>query len=166
VTIVDTVVPEKSTRHHLLWIVVSLSLALNLFFVAGALWTRLHAPAPLTREGRFDEMAAALALDPQQRQAFARYSETMRTRLLEMRDATQPLVRAAWSEVAKPQADETKVTRLLDQAEQTRHGYLGEITAATIAFLKVLSPPQRAKFVKVAHQGPPPWSLQFQRRNY
>jgi uncharacterized membrane protein len=165
VTIAETMVPGKNARHHLLWVIVSLSLALNLFFVAGALWTRLHAPPPLTREERFDKMAAVLALDAQQRQAFAQYSQTMHGRLLEMRDATQPLVRAAWSEVAKPEADETRVMRLLDQAAQTRRGYLSEITAATIAFLKILSPEQRAKFVKSANQGPPPWALQFQPRH-
>jgi uncharacterized membrane protein len=161
---VGTAVPRGSARHQLLWVVVSLSLALNLFFVAGALWTHFHAPPQLTRGGRFDEMAAALALDPQQRQAFAQYSQTMHGLLLEMRDATQPLVRAAWSEVAKPQADETKVMRLLDQAAQARRDYVHQITAATIAFLNKLSLQQRAKFVKIVHQGPPPWALQYPQR--
>jgi uncharacterized membrane protein len=161
VTIVDTVLPRTSGRRHLLWVVVSLSLALNLFFVAGAMWTRFHAPAPLTRAERFDEMAATLALNSQQRQAFAQYSTAMHERLLAMRDAVQPLVRTAWSEVAKPKADETEVMRLLDQATQARSGYLHETTAATIAFLKGLSPQQRTEFIKIIHQGPPPWALQF-----
>jgi uncharacterized membrane protein len=163
---VDTAVRGKITRRPLLWAVVALSLALNLFFVAGAAWTHFRAPPQLTREERFDEMAAALALDPLQRQAFADYSKTMHTRLLEMRHAVQPPVHAAWSEVTKPQADETKVMQLLDQAAQARQRYLGEITAATIVFLKTLSPAQRANFVKVAHQGPPPWSVQFEPRQH
>jgi uncharacterized membrane protein len=164
VTIADTALPGKSIRQHLIWAAVALSLALNLFFVAGALWTRSHVPQPLTREQRLDEMAAALALDPQQRRAFAGYSQMMRTQLEEMRDLAQPLVRAAWAEVSRPQADETKVMQLLDQAAQVRRGHLNQVTAATIAFLKKLSPEQRAKFVKAAHQGPPPWALQFGRR--
>jgi hypothetical protein len=82
-----------------------------------------------------------------------------------MRDLAQPLLRAAWAEVARPQADEAKVMQLLDRAAQVRRGHLGQITALTIAFLKRLSSEQRAKFVKVAHQGPPPWAPQFERRH-
>jgi uncharacterized membrane protein len=164
VTIVDTALSGRSVRQHILWAAVALSLALNLFFVVGALWTRFHVPPPLTREARFDEMAAALALDPQQRQAFASYSQMMRAQLAEMRDRAQPLVVAAWAEVARPQPDETKVMQLLDRAAEVRRGHLSQITALTITFLKRLSSEQRAKFVKVAHQGPPPWALQFERR--
>lgn len=163
-TIADAVVSGKRLRHHFWWVAVALSLALNVFFVGGALWTRLHAPPPLTREERLDQMSAALALDTQQRQALAQYSQTMHSWLEEMRNKSQPLIRAAWSEVSNPQADDTKVMQLLDEATQIRRAYLGKVTAATIVFLKTLSPEQRAEFIKVAHQGPPPWSLQFQRR--
>jgi uncharacterized membrane protein len=162
-TIVDTALSGRSVRQQILWAAVALSLALNLFFVAGALWTRLHVPPPPTREARLEEMAAALALDPQQRQTFATYSQTMRKQLAEMRDLAQPLVRAAWAEVARPQPDEAKVMQLLDQAAQVRRSRLSQITVLTITFLKRLSPEQRAKFVKVAHQGPPPWAPQFDR---
>jgi Spy/CpxP family protein refolding chaperone len=165
VTIADTAASRRSIRHPLLWVVISLSLAVNLFFVAGALWTRFHAPLPLTRAERFDEMATALALDPQQRQDFARYAQTMRGQLEAMRKAASPLVRATWTEVSKPQPNETKVMALLDEAMRVRRGHLNEITEATIAFLKNLSPEQRVKFVKLVHQGPPPWSLQFPRRH-
>jgi uncharacterized membrane protein len=161
VTILDTALPGRSIRQQILWAVIALSLALNLFFVAGAVWTRFHVPPPLTREVRFEEMAAALALDPQQRRAFASYSQTIHEQLVETRDLAQPLVRAAWAELSKAQADEARVMRLLDQAAQVRRSHLNQITAATIAFLKRLSPEQRAKFFKVAHQGPPPWALQF-----
>ena len=162
-TIGDTALSGRSVRQQILWAAVALSLALNLFFVAGALWTRLHVPPPLTREGRLEEMAAALALDPPQRQAFASYSQTMRAQLEKMRNLAQPLVHAAWEEVARPQADETKVLQLLDRAAQVRRNQLSQITALTIVFLKRLSPEQRAKFVKAAHQGPPPWAPQFER---
>jgi uncharacterized membrane protein len=164
-TIADTVPSGRGVRQQILWAAIALSLALNLFFVVGALWTRVHVPPPPTRESRFEEMAAALALDPQQRQAFASYSQMMRKQLGEIRDLAQPLVRAAWAEVARPQADEAKVMQLLDQAAQVRRSRLGQITALTIAFLKRLSPEQRAKFVKVAHQGPPPWALQLDRQH-
>jgi Spy/CpxP family protein refolding chaperone len=166
VTIVDTTLAGKVVRQQILWVAVSLSLALNVFFVAGALWTRFHAPPPLTRAMRFDEMATALGLDQKQRQAFAGYSQIMQAQLEKTRDSAQPLVRAAWAEVSRPHADEAKVMQLLDQAALVRRAHLKQITTATIAFLQNLSPEQRAKFVTVAHRGPPPWALQFaSRRN-
>jgi uncharacterized membrane protein len=166
VTIADAAASGKSFRHNLLWVVVSLSLALNLFFVGGALWTRFHAAPPLTREERFDQMAAALALNPQQREAFGRYSQSMHGWLVGVHDQAAPLFRAAWSEMSKPQADETKVMQLLDHATQVRRAYLTQITTATIAFLKTLSAEQRADFIKIAHQGPPPWALQFKHQEH
>jgi uncharacterized membrane protein len=112
----------------------------------------------LTPEQRLQQMATELVLDPQQRVAFAQYSQTMHQRLTEMREAVRPMVRAAWSEVKRPQADEAKVMQLLDQAAETRRGFVRQITATTLAFMKTLSPQQRGKFVELAHHGPPPWS--------
>jgi uncharacterized membrane protein len=149
----------RGTRFHLLKALLALSLALNLFFVVGALWIRIHAPPPpISPEQRLEDMAGKLGLNPQQKAALARYSQTMRERMQAMRDAVRPQVANAWSEVAKPQADETKVMQLLDQAAQTRHHYVHDLTATTLAFLATLSAEQRTKFVTLIHQGPRPWS--------
>jgi uncharacterized membrane protein len=157
-TIVQTAM-RGPTRRQLLWVVLALSLALNLFFAAGAVWIRLHPPAFLaTPEQRLQQMATELALDPQQRAAFEQYSQTMHQRLTEMRQAARPMVRAAWSEVKQPQANEAKVMQLLDQAAETRRGFLRQMTATTLAFMKTLSPQQRGRFVELAHQRPPPWT--------
>lgn len=136
-----------------------LSLALNLFFIAGALWIRVHAPPPMpSPEERLDRMAGELGLDSRQQQAFERFSQTMRARLQAMHQAMQPLVAGAWSEVGKPQADEAKVMGLLDQAAEVRRGYMRELTSTTLAFLATLSPEQRATFVQLARHRPHPWS--------
>ncbi len=149
----------RGTRFHLLKVLLALSLALNLFFVAGALWIRIHAPPPpISPEQRLENMAGELGFNPQQKAAFARYSQTMRERMQSMRDAVRPQVANAWSEVAKPQADETKVMQLLDAAAQTRRHFVHDLTATTLAFLATLSAEQRAKFVILIHQGPRPWS--------
>jgi Spy/CpxP family protein refolding chaperone len=82
----------------------------------------------------------------------------MRERLQSMHEAIKPLVSDAWSEVAKPGADETKVMQLLDQAGQKRRGFVHGLTTTTLSFLAALSPEQRRKFVELAHQRPRPWS--------
>jgi Spy/CpxP family protein refolding chaperone len=146
-------------RPYLWKALLTLSLALNLFFVIGALWIRVHAPPPMpSAEDRLEQMAGALGLDSQQKQAFEQYSQTMRNRLQAMRDAVQPLIGNAWSEVGKPNADEAKVMQFFDQAAQERRGFMRDLTTTTLSFLATLSPEQRAKFVQLAHQRPRPWS--------
>ena len=149
----------RGTRFHLLKVLLALSLALNLFFVVGALWIRIHAPPPpISPEQRLEDMAGELGLDPQQKAAFAHYSQAMRAQMQAMRDAVRPQVAKAWSEVGKPQADETKIMQLLDAAAQTRRHFVHDLTTTTLAFLATLSAEQRTKFVSLIHQGPRPWS--------
>jgi uncharacterized membrane protein len=144
-----------ATRRPLLWVALTLSLALNLCFVAGALWTRFQAPAqPVSPAERLQRVGAELALDPQQGQAFERYSENVRSHMQQIRQTVEPLMSAAWSELAKPDADQAAASRLFDEAGQARRSLQRELLTPTLAFLATLSPEQRAKFVELFHQRP------------
>jgi uncharacterized membrane protein len=153
----------STLRQHWWKALLAVSLALNLFFIAGAVWIRLHPPFPSVEE-RLEQMSGELDLNPLQKQAFAHYARTMRLRLQVMHNTMQPAVAAAWSEVASPRADEAKVMRLLDDAAQERRGFVRDMTTTTLSFLSTLSPEQRARFVELVlrqHQrpwGPPPHS--------
>jgi len=139
-------------------VALALSLVLNLCFIAGAVWVHIHEPAlMMSPEERFHRIGAELALDPQQRQTFERYSETFRVDMQRMRESVDPLMSAARTELAKPDADEATVTRLFDEAAQARRGFQRELIAKTLAFLAILSPEQRAKFVELFHQRLKPW---------
>lgn len=147
-----------AARRHLLWVLLTLSLVLNLCFVAGALWSRFHAPPPpFNLEGRFQQMAAELALDPPQKEAFERYAQTIRAHIRQMRETVQPLIADAWSETAKPDADETKVMALFGEAAEKRRSFQRELMTTTLSFLATLSPEQRATFVEIARQRPRHW---------
>jgi uncharacterized membrane protein len=146
---------RSGARQHLLWIALALSLALNLCFVAGALWVRMQEPPPpMTPIERLQRIGAQLVLDPQQRQAFDQYSETMRSHMQQMREAVEPLMNNAWAELAKPGADAATVARLFDEAAQTRRGFQHELIPATLSFLATLSPEQRAEFVELFRPRP------------
>jgi Spy/CpxP family protein refolding chaperone len=150
-----------ATRQHLLWVALILSLVLNLCFVAGALWARIQGPpAPINIEERLQRVGDELVLDPQQKQAFERYSETVRAHLQQMREAVEPLMNAAWSEMAKSDADEATIMHFFDEAAQARRGFQHEMIASTLSFLAALSPDQRAKFVQLFHQRPRSWGQQ------
>jgi len=155
---------RSATRHPLLWVALALSLVLNLCFVAGALWIRIHGPAPPASPAeRLQRIGAELALDPQQRQAFERYSENVRVHMQQMRETVEPLMSAAWAELAKPDTDPAAATKLFDEAGQARRSLQRELLAPTLAFLATLSPEQRAKFVKLFHQRPKSWGQGPQR---
>jgi Spy/CpxP family protein refolding chaperone len=145
-------VARSGARQHWWKVLLALSLTLNLFFIGGALWIRVHVPPPLSLEDRLDRMTAELGLDERQQQAFAHYSKAMRAVIRAMRQAVQPLIADAWLEVSKPHADEAKVMQLFDQAAQERRRYMHDLTSATLSFLATLSPEQRAKFVELARR--------------
>jgi Spy/CpxP family protein refolding chaperone len=152
---VASVAARGGVRPYLLWLVLTLSLALNLFFVGGALWIRFNGPpVPMNAEERLHRIGAQLGLDAQQKEAFEQYSQTLRTRMHLMRKAVEPMMHNAWAEVAKPDADEAKVVELFDEASQTRRSFMRELAPITLSFLSKLSPEQRAKFVELIQQRP------------
>jgi uncharacterized membrane protein len=144
---------RRPVRQHRLWAALILSLALNLCFVAGALWTRMAAPAPHHGiAARLRQIEAGLALDPQQRQAFNRYAATIESRLHVMRRRITPLIGGAFAEMAKPQAKPADVMQMFDRAQVERRAFEQELTIATLAFLAQLSPTQRREFVALVHR--------------
>jgi uncharacterized membrane protein len=152
---VASIAARGSARQHLVWAVLALSVALNLCFVAGALWIRVHEPAaPASPGERLQRIGAQLALAPQQKAEFDEYSRAVQARMQMMHEAVEPLVGNAWSELAKPDADAAKVMQLFDEAAQQRYGYRRELTLKTLSFLSTLSPEQRAHFVALARQRP------------
>ena len=152
---------RPGSRRHLFWVILVLSLALNLCFIAGALWIRVQGPPlPMTPEQRLQQIEPQLALNPQQKAAFDEYARTVRSRVQSMHEAIEPQVANAWSELAKPDADEAKVMQLFDQAGDQRRAFRRELGTATFTFLTKLSPEQRAKFVELARQRP--WTKRHQ----
>jgi Spy/CpxP family protein refolding chaperone len=136
-------------------VILVLSLALNLCFIAGALWIRVQGPPlPTSPEQRLQQIEPQLALNPQQKAAFDEYARTVRSRVQSMHEAIEPQVANAWSELAKPDADDAKVMQLFDQAGEQRRAFRRELGTATFSFLTKLSPEQRAKFVELARQRP------------
>ena len=152
---VASVALRPGSRQHLFWVVLILSLALNLCFIAGALWIRVQGPPlPMSPEQRLQQIEPQLALDTQQKAAFDQYARTVHLRVQSMHEAIEPLVANAWSELAKADADDAKVMQLFDQAGEQRRAFRRELGTATFAFLARLTPEQRAKFVELARQRP------------
>jgi len=83
-----------------------------------------------------------------------------------MRETVEPLMSAAWAELAKPDADQATAARMFDEAGQARRGLQRELLAPTLTFLATLSPEQRARFVELFHQRPRSWGQPPQNRSH
>lgn len=150
--------PTGSTglrRRRLILAALAVSLVLNLCFVAGAAWTRLNEP-PAPGE-RFKAIAGELNLTATQSAAFDLYLKAIRERSREARADIDPIVAAAWTEIAKPHPDEAQIGRLFDQAAEKRRSFQRDGTTATLQFLTTLTPEQRTKFVTLVRERRAHW---------
>jgi Spy/CpxP family protein refolding chaperone len=135
-------------RQRLLVAILAISVALNLCVVAGALWSRLHAPMPPpTFSERLHRLEATLDLTPAQQAAFDRYIADMTARGDQMRQQLDPMFDAAWAEIAKPDADQARVLQLFDDASAHRRAFMHDAVSSTLSLLATLTPEQRAKFI-------------------
>jgi Spy/CpxP family protein refolding chaperone len=135
-------------RRRLLTAILAVSVALNVCVIAGAVWSRLHPPPPPpTFTERFHRLEDSLGLTADQRVAFDRYVADMSARGEQMRHTVEPMMEAAWAELAKPDADQGRVLQLLDDATNQRRSFQQQAVTATLSLLATLTPDQRAKFV-------------------
>jgi uncharacterized membrane protein len=145
--------PRRLPRARLLAGLLIVSVALNLFFIGGAAWTRLHPPqGPRSFEDRFQSMAGDLGLNQQQRAAFDQYAAAMRKRREAMWRQVSPLFEAARQDMAKPQADEKEIFGLVDRASDKRRDFQRDAIASTLDFLSTLSADQRRRFIETIHE--------------
>lgn len=145
-------------RRRLVIAVLVISVVLNIFFVVGAAWSRLHVPAPwVGTEERYRKIAAQLDLTAQQRIAFDRYVAAMQARTEKMHQEIRPLIASTWDEMAKSDADLGLITGRYDEASDKWRKFQRESTAQTLDFLAILSPAQRSKFVVMARERRAPW---------
>ncbi|HWB52352.1 MAG TPA: periplasmic heavy metal sensor [Stellaceae bacterium] len=138
---------QPISRQRLLAGVLAVSVALNLCVVAGALWSRYSKPETMTASEHFRRLETALNLNDQQRKAFEAYAAATRARTAQLRRDLQPMLDAAWIEIAKPQPDEAAILQGLTDASTRWRASQRETVEATIALLATLDPDQRAKFV-------------------
>jgi len=137
---------------RLLRIALALSLTLNVCFLAGLAWMHFHRPPPpFVRMQHFGD---SLNLNGDQRQAYEQFLRTLRQRGRSVRDSNQPLIQDLWSEIAKPTPDTSAIAKLADHINSNRTALQREASTALDAFIKSLTPEQRAQFAAKAKAPP------------
>jgi Spy/CpxP family protein refolding chaperone len=161
-TATGAVLSKSWSRRRVVVAALIISVVLNVFFIVGAAWTRMHPPPgePMSPGQRFRELEGGLNLDTQQKPSFQVYAATMRERTTWVHQQIGPLIAAAWEEMAKPQPDQTHIMQLYDEAAKRRGEFQRDVTDATLKFLTVLTPAQHDKFIAIARERRPPWARQ------
>jgi Spy/CpxP family protein refolding chaperone len=131
----------------------AISLALNLFFIAGAVWSRMHMPPGQPDERQQSQsMAEQLRLDPRQQQGFKHYMAMMHANGVKLRQGMAQLMLGAWDDMAKPQPNQAQIMQRYDEASRKWRDFQHESVAQTLDFLALLSPAQRDKFVAIIRE--------------
>ena len=144
-----------------LWVLLGLSVALNVAFVGGFVYARFLAPQTLATSGSDAGVPVAgppvpaaqlmreLGLDDEQRRRF-------RASLQEMRRAAAPRVReqialreAVVAELRKPQPDTASIDRSLERAGALRSALQKDVLRISLQFAATLRPDQQERFREI-----------------
>ncbi len=156
------VVDRAPKRRRGVVIALIVSLAINVFFVAGLIGHFVfHAEfghPPMGPIQRFERASHEMNLSGAQLTAFNGMIATLRQHRRETFQKNRPLFDQIWDQLAKPQPDEKAIADLLAQADANHLAFQKDATAAMESFLAALSPQQRAQFadlVKWPQPAPP-----------
>jgi Spy/CpxP family protein refolding chaperone len=134
---------------RLLSILLAVSAALNVSFLAGFLYVGRQLRALETWEGRAVWAARSLRLDDVQRQSFLRQSSAWRSQVEQVRREHQAEADAFWQEVVKDGADPAAVrARLLPLLETQRQAATDGVEHLLRVF-DTLTPGQRQALVEM-----------------
>jgi Spy/CpxP family protein refolding chaperone len=142
-------------RTRLPWLLLALSVALNVFFVGGAIWMKTRAGHGWMRPAeRIEAAVKELHLDARQREALQDFLATMRVRAHQLREQNRPLIDAAWMELAKAAPDEAALGRAFDEGTANRRAFQLDTSRALHQFLRSLTDEQRAQVLEDVRKRP------------
>lgn len=140
-------------RARLPWVLLTVSLAANLFFAAGVAYTvYTERRVAESVEARVDLVADRLGLSEAQREALSLLRERAALRRDGMRDRSAPMRRAILDQVAAPDFDRARVLALLDDWGGERRLYFAEFAEDLHDFVRTLDAGQRERFLAMAQE--------------
>ena len=136
--------PPRS-KGRLVRVVLALSLALNLFFVGGLVYSKFVRPTPpLIALGR------ELDLAPDQRKAFQSFLQVVRSNGAALRENNLKIGQQIWDELAQPKPDPQKLAALFADVANNRRDYQTAVGTALLPFLETLTVEQRERFIEIS----------------
>lgn len=135
------------------WMLLSLSLVLNVFFVGGNLYTsRLVERVAKSPDERARIVAQRLTFDAKQREAFGSLRAKVRTRSQKYRKASRGSAARIWAEIQKDKPSQRVIDRNLRVLSKNRLAFQMQASAIAIDFLARLDRQQKERFLALAKQ--------------
>lgn len=131
----------------------AVSLAVNVFVVAGVVYTvykEQHATA--SAEARVDLVADELGLSAEQREALALLRERAAIRRSAMKETLSPAQAAVLQQVSEASFDRDRVKALIAEWNEERQLYYLTSSEDLHEFLMTLTPEQRRSFLAMARE--------------
>jgi len=140
-------------KEKLLWVLLAVSLALNLGLAGGAFYFKSEAEGLAgVSAGGLDQIAQRLALSDGQRADLANLRDRLQARraaFLPSRDAR----RAAFlTELAKPELDPARIAEIMDSGSDERVAFIQDLMVELHGLLATLAPDQKQEFLTMARE--------------
>ena len=152
---VASLASRSRLRPQLLWVLAALSVALNLFFIVGALWIRIHRSSAAAQPRRAAAACRRRAVTgPATERGFRPVCRHGARAMQLMHKTVDPLVGKAGRRSPNRKPARRMSSGFSTSAGDARRGFMRELAPVTLSFLATLSPEQRAKFVELIRQKP------------
>ncbi|GEM_PF-2212041 len=136
---------RPSSKGRLVKVALALSLALNVCFIGGLLYSKFMRPTPpLIMLGR------ELDLEADQRKSFQGFLQAVRGKGAALRETNLAVGRQIWDELSQPKPDQQKLASLFQQIADNRRDYQTAVSTALVPFLETLSIEQRQRFIEIS----------------
>ena len=132
------------SKGRLVKIALALSLALNVCFVGGLVYSKFVRPTP-----PLIALGKQLNLEPDQRKAFQSFLLVVRTKGAVLRESNVAISRKIWDELSQPKPDEQKLSALFTEIANNRRDFQAAVGSALLPFLETLSIEQRQHFIEI-----------------
>jgi uncharacterized membrane protein len=138
---------------NLAWILLAVSLALNVFFAGGVIYSKVTAERlGASPAERTQFLAERFALSDQQRDRLLAFQTAMGERRGTLRDGFRKSRSALLAELTKPDLDRTRIAQLRQDQTAVRSALFEDFTGELHQFLATLTPEQKADFVAMLEE--------------
>ncbi len=140
-------------RRNLPWILLAVSLALNLGLAAGALHFEAEAERlSASAEARFETIADRLELTEAQRADLLALRAKIQDRREAMGGSRDQRRAALMAELTKPELDRAHLSEVMDGSQDQRRAFFEGLMVELHGFLATLTPAQKETFLAMAEE--------------
>ena len=144
------------TWRAIAWVLLALSLALNVFFIGGHIYTKRQVEAVEQRQtttpARVRITPATLGLNDRQAKTFNGFRDRLRQRALTLRKESRASAAKIWAELQSDKPDQNAIDRHLKIIFDNRYAVQRQASVYAVQMFRSLDKDQKQKFVAMLKQ--------------